>query len=289
MSSQKKIQSVRAEDSGSAAPSGRREKRPIDQSGEAGLDEAAGSTPPSTTARGSEEVNNQADFDFYGGEYAGKSLRDGVPNPPHHWEILGVDGVSHGIQMPLRALGSDRIAEWRKNAGIPDSVSLRPVKAGEDPTRLPNYLACVHPVLFSWGLRLPLPRYLAHFCAYLGVPIGQLSANCLWVLTCLHVLWRASGCEYPTPAEVLQLYAPRIGHRKGHQGVVELRERAKEGIVRRSLLKGKPTSETTFRDSCIIADKGWRYTRPDGIRPFAAYGRWAPLKKSKFPKLSSYA
>ncbi|XP_040367740.1 uncharacterized protein LOC121050751 [Rosa chinensis] len=138
---------------------------------------------------------------------------------------------------------------------LPGVAKLRALLRNEPASSLPAGYAAVHEAVLRQGVRFPLLPNLQILLCEFDLAFGQICPNMWKLLIGLNGLWRMSGCEGSTVAEVLHFYELVYVKRKGCSGQVNLSRRT--GAPR--LVENPPDSMSPWRATCYFTTEGWEY------------------------------
>ncbi|PRQ46962.1 hypothetical protein RchiOBHm_Chr2g0094621 [Rosa chinensis] len=138
---------------------------------------------------------------------------------------------------------------------LPGVVNLRPPTVEEKASILPAGFAALHEEIFRQGVTFPLVPNLQILICEFGVTFGQICPNMWRLMLALNSLWRVSGCEGPTVAEVLHFYELVYVKRQGCRGQVNLSRR--HGVPK--LIENLRDSMSYRRGSFCVGTTGWEY------------------------------
>ncbi|XP_040367248.1 uncharacterized protein LOC112177351 [Rosa chinensis] len=147
------------------------------------------------------------------------------------------------------------VARLKQAFHLPGSVKLRPPTADEKASILPTGCAAVHEAIFRQGVTLPLVPNLQILVCEFGLAFGQICPNMWRLMLAMNSLWRLSGCEGPTVAEVLHFYELVYVKRQGCHGQVNLSRR--QGAPK--LIENLRDSMSYWRGTFCVATDGWEY------------------------------
>ncbi|PRQ42763.1 hypothetical protein RchiOBHm_Chr3g0461191 [Rosa chinensis] len=147
------------------------------------------------------------------------------------------------------------VARLKQAFRLPGSVKLRPPTADEKASILPTGCAAVHEAIFRQGVTLPLVPNLQILVCEFGLAFGQICPNMWRLMLAMNSLWRLSGCEGPTVAEVLHFYELVYVKRQGCHGQVNLSRR--QGAPK--LIENLRDSMSYWRGTFCVATDGWEY------------------------------
>jgi hypothetical protein len=147
------------------------------------------------------------------------------------------------------------VTRMKKTFRLPGSVKLRPPTVDEKASILPEGAAAVHEAIFRQGVTLPLVPNLQILVCEFGLAFGQICPNMWRLLLAMNSLWRLSGCDGPTVAEVLHFFELTYVKRQGCRGQVNLSRR--QGAPK--LIENLRDSMSYWRGSFCVATEGWEY------------------------------
>jgi hypothetical protein len=168
------------------------------------------------------------------------------------------------------------VARLKRMFRLPGSVKLRPPTADEKASILPEGFAAVHEAIFRQGVTLPLVPNLQILVCEFGLAFGQICPNMWRLMLALNSLWRLSGCEGPTVAEVLHFYELVYVKRRGCQGCVNLSRR--QGAPK--LIENLRDSMSHWRGTFCVATDGWEYQAGsnDEVPTFRIKSEFQPIR-----------
>ncbi|XP_040361526.1 uncharacterized protein LOC121049099 isoform X2 [Rosa chinensis] len=159
---------------------------------------------------------------------------------------------------------------------LPGAVKLRPPTVDEKASILRPGFAAVHEAIFRQGVTLPLVPSLQILVCEFGLAFGQVCPNMWRLMLAMTSLWRLSGCEGPTVAEVLHFYELTYVKRQGCGGQVNLSRR--QGAPK--LIENLRDSMSYWRDTFCVATTGWEYQAEsnDGEPAFRIKSEFQPIR-----------
>ncbi|XP_040361768.1 uncharacterized protein LOC121049194 [Rosa chinensis] len=159
---------------------------------------------------------------------------------------------------------------------LPGAVKLRPPTVDEKASILRPGFAAVHEAIFRQGVTLPLVPSLQILVYEFGLAFGQICPNMWRLMLAMTSLWRLSGCEGPTVAEVLHFYELTYVKRQGCGGQVNLSRR--QGAPK--LIENLRDSMSYWRDTFCVATTGWEYQAEsnDGEPAFRIKSEFQPIR-----------
>ncbi|XP_040375243.1 uncharacterized protein LOC121053011 isoform X2 [Rosa chinensis] len=159
---------------------------------------------------------------------------------------------------------------------LPGAVKLRPPTVDEKASILRPGFVAVHEAIFRQGVTLPLVPSLQILVCELGLAFGQVCPNMWRLMLAMTSLWRLSGCEGPTVAEVLHFYELTYVKRQGCGGQVNLSRR--QGAPK--LIENLRDSMSYWRDTFCVATTGWEYQAEsnDGEQAFRIKSEFQPIR-----------
>ncbi|XP_040374764.1 uncharacterized protein LOC121052888 [Rosa chinensis] len=159
---------------------------------------------------------------------------------------------------------------------LPGAVKLRPPTVDEKASILRRGFAAVHEAIFRQGVTLPLVPSLQILVCEFGLAFGQVCPNMWRLMLAMTSLWRLSGCEGPTVAEVLHFYELTYVKRQGCGGQVNLSRR--QGAPK--LIENLRDSMSYWRDTFCVATTGWEYQAEsnDGEPAFRIKSEFQPIR-----------
>lgn len=159
---------------------------------------------------------------------------------------------------------------------LPGVVKLRPPTVDEKASILPAGFAAVHEAIFRQGVTLPLVPNLQILVCEFGLAFGQICPNMWRLMLAMNSLWRLSGCEGPTVAEVLHFYELVYVKRQGCRGQVNLSRR--QGAPK--LIENLRDSMSYWRGTFCVATAGWEYQAEsnEGEPTFRIKSEFQPIR-----------
>ncbi|XP_040361885.1 uncharacterized protein LOC121049262 [Rosa chinensis] len=166
-------------------------------------------------------------------------------------ERLASNSAASGSADGGDATGEDTESAWV----LPDGIPVDEAGGRMTASILRPGFAAVHEAIFRQGVTLPLVPSLQILVYEFGLAFGQVCPNMWRLMLAMTSLWRLSGCEGPTVAEVLHFYELTYVKRQGCGGQVNLSRR--QGAPK--LIENLRDSMSYWRDTFCVATTGWEY------------------------------